>query len=99
VFIQRICLEDVSVSPASGAHVATVRFETGAKSLCLRASALATPPDGADTASDALIARALAEDALRQLRRLPEYRGGASDVTVADQAWPTFATEPSPALS
>lgn len=86
--IERIRLENVSVSPHSGAHVATVLLDADTASLSLRASALPL-----DHASVDVVTRALVQDALRQVRRMPEYRMGTKVITIAENAWPVPAEQ------
>lgn len=90
--IKRISLENVAVSPHSGAHVATVMLQVDKKSLTLRASALPDTSDTGDKQRD-VVTRALVQDALRQVRRMPEYRNGFEPITVADTAWPLLAEQ------
>ncbi len=86
--IKRISLENVAVSPHSGAHVATVLLQGDTAIYSLRASALAHVPENSQTPDIDVVTRALVQDALRQVRRMPEYRNAPQVVTVADSAWP-----------
>lgn len=62
---------------------ATVVLRTETGNLSLRASAeLAGDPETRD------VDCALVDDALRQVRQLPEYRAGARDITIAEGAMP-----------
>jgi hypothetical protein len=90
--IDRISVDNVVVSPHSGAHVATVLLQGDTASLSLRASAL--PTTGLDGFSDdEVVTRALVQDALRQVRRMPEYRNRPQSVVIADSAWPQAAEQ------
>ena len=90
--IKRISLENVTVSPHSGAHVATVLLKADTASLSLRASAMLTVVLG-DRTGDDIVARALVQDALRQVRRMPEYRDAPQSIEVDESAWPRFAKQ------
>ncbi len=90
--IERISLENVAVSPHSGAHVATVLLQGDEGSLSLRASAMPTTILG-DLTEAAIVTRALVQDALRQVRRMPEFRNAPQAVIVADNAWPRSAEQ------
>lgn len=90
--IERISLENVAVSPHSGAHVATVFLHGDKASLSLRASAMpATMLSG--LTESAIVTRALVQDALRQLRRMPEFRNAPQAIVVEDSAWPVAAEQ------
>lgn len=86
--IERIRLENVAISPHSGAHVATVLLDADTASLSVRASALPFSQSSAD-----VITRALVQDALRQVRRMPEFHLGAGVITIAETAWPVPAEQ------
>ncbi|MFN3210318.1 MAG: hypothetical protein ACE369_15185 [Roseovarius sp.] len=88
--IERISLENLCVSPHSGAHVATVLLQSDVMSLSLRASALPGTEDCGLPRNEVVI-RALVQDALRQVRRMPEYRNTPQDVVIAETAWPVAA--------
>lgn len=91
--IERISLENMSVSPHSGAHVATVLLQGDKASLTLRASAMpAAMPGG--LSETAIVTRALVQDALRQVRRMPEFRNAPQAIVVEDSAWPLAAQQP-----
>jgi len=90
--IERISLENLAVSPHSGAHVATVYLQAGTASLNLRASAL-PKTEAAGLKQQEIVTRALVQDALRQVRRMPEYRDGTKTITIADTAWPMLAEQ------
>jgi hypothetical protein len=78
-----ISLVDRTAVRETGVHRATVVLRTETGGLSLRASAeLAGDPDTRD------IDRALVDDALRQVRQLPEYRAGTRDITIAGDALP-----------
>lgn len=81
--IKEIKLVDCSVSESSGTHYATVLLNGQDSTHCMRASAFPDVPD-----APARITLALVQDAIRQLRRMPEYRSGANVITIADTAWP-----------
>ena len=88
--IERISLENVAISPHSGAHVATVLLQGDSASLSLRASAMPnTIFDG--LTETAIVTRALVQDALRQVRRMPEYRNAPQAIVIDDSAWPVDA--------
>jgi hypothetical protein len=87
MIIKRILLENVAISPSSGAHVATVLLHADTALLSFRASALPHVSKTSAKHKD-IVTRALVQDALRQVRRMPEYRNGAKVITIADTAWP-----------
>lgn len=81
--IQDIKVADHKTSAVSGAHTATILLRTEAALLCLQASALTT------TDKSVGVTRALNQDAIRQLRRMPEDRSGAQAITTPTNARPT----------
>lgn len=90
--IERISLENVAVSPHSGAHVATVLLHGDKASLTLRASAMPATMLGGFTETD-IVTRALVHDALRQVRSMPEYRNAPTAIVIEDSAWPPAAEQ------
>ncbi|MEQ8255788.1 hypothetical protein [Roseovarius confluentis] len=90
--IERISLENVSVSPHSGAHVATVLLHSDTASFTMRASAMLASRLTSLTESS-IVTRALVQDALRQVRHMPEFRNAPQTVVVADTAWPISAEQ------
>lgn len=83
MLISAIRLMDQKAIPVDGLHHATVVLTSDTGQLSVQARARA--PDGATPAD---VTRALIDDALRQITRLPEYRGGARTVQIAKDAMP-----------
>ncbi|MBY6126129.1 hypothetical protein [Roseovarius atlanticus] len=46
-----------------------------------------------DLTETAIVTRALVQDALRQVRRMPEFRNAPQAVIVAENAWPRSAEQ------
>lgn len=64
-----------------GQYQATLLIESNENRLCLSASTRADPGLTKDVVFDALIA-----DGLRQIKRMPEYRGTGREITLAPGA-------------
>ena len=77
-------VKDISFADYShrnGLHRAIALVMTEAGSLSLQVAT-----DLPETAPEPGICAALAEDALRQIRRMPEFRSGQNSVSVSDTA-------------
>lgn len=87
--ILNVEMKDCTFSPETGRFHATLLMEADARRLHMRAAA--TYHDGMHRNE---MAQVMLDDALRQLKRMPEYRNSASEVTVADDALATDAKLP-----
>lgn len=81
MLIHQFQFDDVRFSPEAQEHRAVAILSTEDQTLCLMASAKLDPAAPRDS-----LAREFAADALRQVRRMPEYRREVDQVRVAENA-------------
>ncbi len=81
--ILNVELKDCAFSQETGQFHATLLMDAEAKRLSLRAAA-----EYQDGMRRGEVAKVLLDDALRQLKRMPEYRNSERQITVATNALP-----------
>ena len=81
--IETVRLEDVSLSRAERRYCATLLIEGAEQRISFRAQAAMSRVTHRQE-----MTRLLVDDALRQLRRMPEYRNSARPITLAQGALP-----------
>lgn len=81
MLIRQFRFDDLRFSSDAEEHRAIAILTTDISTLCLMTKAKLQPD-----APQSSLAEALAEDALRQIRRMPEYRRQTDAVKVADDA-------------
>ena len=79
--IQSVAMKDCAFSPETGQFRATLVLDTEASRMSLRS---ATPYRAGMSREDLMIR--LLNDALRQIRRMPEHRGTHRSITIAEGA-------------
>lgn len=84
MLIKKIQFDDLRFSPGSGHH-AMVILTTETSTMCLRGRAQI--PEGAGPLA---LAEALLSDAMRQVRRLPEFRTGQRAIGICPGALRAF---------
>ncbi|WP_286909135.1 hypothetical protein [Roseovarius sp.] len=89
MLIHQLQFDDVRFSPDAQEHRAVAILTTEDRTLCLMASAKLAPSAPRDS-----LAREFAADALRQVRRMPEYRREEDQVRVAEDAGMEFCQAP-----
>ncbi|MCZ4353356.1 hypothetical protein O4H61_12580 [Roseovarius aestuarii] len=85
MLIQHIQIENLHFTAEKQQHSAVVIISTNKGTVCLKGCA----PHSA-TASSADIRRALTEDALRQIQRLPEFRAGTQAIKIGQRCATEF---------
>ncbi|MFU1478476.1 hypothetical protein ACM25N_12525 [Roseovarius sp. C7] len=86
MLIHQFQFDDVRFSSEAQEHRAVAILTTEDQTLCLMASARLDPTVARDE-----LAHEFAADALRQVRRMPEYRRQADEVQIAEGAAMEFA--------
>lgn len=81
--IQTVELKDCAFSAETGRFHATLLMQSDARRMCLRSTV-----DFQDGMRRADVARSLIDDAIRQLKRMPEFRNSDRQITVSDAALP-----------
>lgn len=81
--IQTVEMKDCAFSAQTGRFHATLLMQTSARRICLRTAA---PYHDGMHRSD--VVRGLIDEAVRQLRRMPEYRNTGRQITVSEAALP-----------
>lgn len=81
--IQTVEMKDCAFSAETGRFHATLLMQADARRMCLR-----TVADYHDGMHRADVARGLIDDAIRQLKRMPEYRNTGQRITVSEAALP-----------
>ena len=79
--ILNVEVKDYAFSKEKGCHQATLLMEGVDSRVCLR-----TASTHAASANHKDVVHGLIADAIRQLKRMPEYRGNAREITVAQNA-------------
>ena len=81
MLITKVQFDNMRFLPDRDRHQAVVILTTDECTMCLRANAEVAPAANRDAVGDALVS-----DAMRQVRRMPEFRTGARQVNVCSTA-------------
>jgi hypothetical protein len=81
MYITKVRVHELTSEVVKSRHSAVVLLENEGGQISLHTSVMAD--EGIDPA---VLAEALLNDAIRQLARLPEYRTGATPITLAEDA-------------